>query len=313
MESVISGAIWSLVAAGGVIVIAGIGELLAERTGVINIGIEGIMAMGAVIGVLVVNRWVPNAWLGLLGAALVGLFLGILFALASVKIKANQLLVGLAFAFMGDGLSRHIGRPVAAMPIHDWFRPIRVPILGDIPVLGDGLFNHNVLVYLAYFALPVLAYVLISKTRHGLAIRATGQNPAAADASGVRVDQVRFIYTSLAGMLFAISGAYLTLALTRVWTDGVVSGRGWIAITLVFLSRLNPFYLVLGALLFGGATSVGYIVQIQNWGISSFVLGMLPYIVTMALLLISSPIRRRRRKAQAGLYPAALSLPYHRE
>ena len=116
MESVLSGAIWSTITAGALIIYAGIGEIMAERTGVLNIGIEGIMAMGAVAGVLIVNGWIPNVWVGLLGAALVGLLLGLIFAFTSVTLKANQLLAGLALAFIGDGISRHLGRPYAALP-----------------------------------------------------------------------------------------------------------------------------------------------------------------------------------------------------
>ena len=313
METVVSGAIWSVVTVGALIILAGIGEIMAERTGVLNIGIEGIMAMGGVTGVLIVNSYSPNVWLGLAGAAAVGLVLGALFSLASVQLKANQLLVGLAFAFVGDGLSRFVGQPVTAQPTLDRFEQIRIPLFGDIPIIGEAFFNHNVLVYFAYFILPVAAYFIIHRTRHGIAIRAVGEDPAAADAAGVHVDRIRFLYATFAGLMFGIAGAYLTLALTRGWTEGIVAGRGWIALTLVFFSRLNPIILVLGAVLFGGVTSIGYIVQIQNWGVNSFLLAMLPYVVTLLLVLISSVNRRREHPDQSGLIPSSLTLPYQRE
>ena len=313
METVIAGTIWSVVTVGALIIMAGIGEIMAERTGVLNIGIEGIMAMGGVTGVIIVNSITPNVWLGLAGAAAVGLVCGAVFAVTTVQLKANQLLVGLAFAFIGDGLSRYLGQSVTASPTLDRFEQVRIPLLGNLPIIGDGLFNHNVLVYIAYFILPVFFYFIIYYTRHGIAIRAVGEDPAAADASGINVDRIRFLYTTFAGMMFGIAGCYLTLALTRSWTEGIVAGRGWIALTLVFFSGLNPLYLVFGALLFGGATSMGYIVQIQNWGINSFLLAMLPYIVTLLLVFFSSLNRRREHPDQSGLIPSSLTVPYQRE
>jgi general nucleoside transport system permease protein len=311
MELVIVGAIFSTVSAAALIVIAGLGELMAERTGVMNIGIEGVMAIGAVTGVLTVNQWVPNVWLGMLAAALVGLLFGVIFAFTCVKLKANQLLAGLALSFLGDGLSRQIGNSIAGQPALARFEAVRLPLLGSIPVLGDALFNHNIMVYLA-FALPIAAYVILFRTHHGVAIRAVGQNPAAADTSGVQVDRLRFVYSALAGLLFGVAGGYLGLALTRGWTEGVVAGRGWIALTLVYFSRWNPVVLLLGALLFGGITSLSFILQIQDWGINSQFLGMLPYVVTLLLILISSILRKRAQR-QLGIGPAALAQPYYRE
>jgi ABC-type uncharacterized transport system permease subunit len=311
MELVFVGAIFSTVSAAALIVIAGLGELMAERTGVMNIGIEGVMAIGAVTGVLTVNQWVPNVWLGMLGAALVGLLFGVIFAFTCVKLKANQLLAGLALSFLGDGLSRQIGNSIAGQPALDRFEAVRLPLLGGIPVLGDSLFNHNIMVYLA-FALPIAAYVILFRSHHGVSIRAVGQNPAAADTSGIQVDRLRFVYSALAGMLFGVAGGYLGLALTRGWTEGVVAGRGWIALTLVYFSRWNPLVLLLGALLFGGVTSLSFILQIQDWGINSQFLGMLPYVVTLLLIFISSILRKRAQR-QLGIGPAALAQPYYRE
>jgi simple sugar transport system permease protein len=313
MESVITGVLWSVLTVGAIIVFAGIGEIMAERTGVLNIGIEGIMAMGGAAGVLAVNAYFPNVWFGLLGGALIGGILGALFALAAVTLKANQLLVGLAFSFIGNGLAEVIAEPVANDPTLAQFQAIRIPMLADIPLLGEALFNHNVLVYIAYFVLPVAAYLLLFKTRHGLAIRAVGQDPAAADASGISVHNMRFLYTTFAGMMFGIAGAYLTLALTRSWIHGVIAGRGWIVLTLVFFSRLSPTFLVFGSLLFGGATSLAFFVQVQGVGINSYILGMLPYIITLLLILLTNLNRRRSHPVEVGLNPASLAQPYHRE
>lgn len=313
MGSIFAGVLSSVVVAGCLIVLAGIGEIMAERTGVLNIGIEGIIAMGGAVGVLVVNAYVPDVWVGLLAGALIGAILGALFALVTVTLKADQLLVGLAFSFIGRGLSELIGNPVANVPTLDRFQAIRIPVLADIPFFGEALFDHNVLVYLGYFILPAAAYFLLFRTRHGIAIRAVGQDPAAADASGIDVHNIRFLYTTFAGMMFGIAGVYLTLALTRSWTNGVVAGRGWIVLTLVFFSRLSPISLVVGALLFGGATSLSFFVQIQGLGINPYFLGMLPYVVTLLLILFTNLNRRRIHPETAGMNPASLAQPYFRE
>jgi simple sugar transport system permease protein len=228
-------------------------------------------------------------------------------------LKADQLLVGLAFGFIGRGLSELIGNPVGSVPTLDRFQAVRIPLLADLPIIGEALFNNNPLVYVGFFILPFAAYFIIYRTRHGIAIRAVGQDPAAADASGINVHHIRFLYSTFASMMFAIAGAYLTLALTRSWTNGVVAGRGWIVLTLVFFSRLNPFLLVLGAVLFGGATSLNFFVQIQGWGINSYFLSMLPYILTLLLILITNIKRRRIHPEAAGMNPAFLGQPYHRE
>ena len=214
---------------------------------------------------------------------------------------------------MGNGISGLIGYPVTSAPTLASFPAIRIPLLADIPIVGEALFNHHLLVYIAYFVLPIVAYRIIFRTRHGIAIRAVGDDPAAADASGISVHNIRFLYTTFAGVMFAIAGAYMTLALTKTWAEGIVAGQGWIALTLVFFSRLNPITLVFGALLFGGATSLSFIGQIQEWPINSFVLGMAPYIVTLLLILFTNIKLRRVKPDEAGTIPAFLTLPYYRE
>lgn len=313
METVLTGLLTSAVTAGAVIIIAGVGEIMAERTGVMNLGIEGMMSLGAMTAILVINRMGVSAWVGLLGAALAGLLAGLLFAVLAVRLKVNQLLAGLALTFVGNGLARHIGKAVASQPALSRFNPVAIPVLSDIPIIGNAFFNHNILVYIAYFVLPVAAYYILYKTRHGLAMRAVGQSPEAADASGIHVDRIRFLYACLAGTLAAAAGAYLTIALTTTWSDMAVAGRGWVTITLVFFSGWNPLYIVVGALLFGGATSVGYIMQIQGWGISPFFLNMTPYLATILLMLISWLTRMRTQPQKRGVGPAALAIPFRRE
>lgn len=309
---VLTGVITTAVASGTVIVLAALGELLAERTGVLNLGLEGIMAMGAVTAIVIVNEFVPSAYMGLLVAILTGALLGLVFAVATVLLKANQVLCGLAMSFIGSGLAGRLGAPFAGQPAVARFERLPIPLLSEIPLLGPALFNHNLLTYLAYLALPALIFYIVHRTRHGLSIRAAGENPAAADATGISVNGLRFAYTCIGGALAAAGGAYLTLAFTPAWSEGVTGGRGWIAIALVIFASWRPLPVVLGALLFGGVTSLGYVAQTRGWGIPAAFLSMLPYLSTILLMIVPiffrSPARRK-----LGAAPDALGLPYIRE
>jgi ABC-type uncharacterized transport system permease subunit len=312
MEQVIAGAIASAIATGVVVIIAGTGELMAQRTGVMNLGIEGMMSVGALTGIIVVNTG-GNVWFGLALAVAAGLVMGGIFAIVTVSLRANQLVAGLGLTFLANGLTGEIGRPYVGYPAPARFTPVEIPILSDIPILGRALFSHDLLVYFACLVLPLGAYYLLFKTRHGLSIRAVGQNPEAADAHGIRVSTLRFIYVCIGGALAAAAGAYLALSLVPSWTAGMAAGRGWVAIALVIFSNWNPLYLVLGGIVFGAATSLNYVVQIQGWGIPSSVLFMLPYLLTLFLMLASSLIRKRRGIDITGIGPAALMQPYYRE
>ena len=313
MESIITGILFSAIAAGGVLVIVGIGELMAEQSGVLNLSLEGIMAMGGMSAILVVNKVVPNAYVGLLVAMLVGLVLGAFFAFGTVTIRADQVLAGLAMGFLLKGLAGQFGNSVAGQRPYARFVPIEIPFLSEIPFLGEVLFKHNILVYFAYLILPALCTYILFATRHGINLRAVGENPAAADATGVKINRIRYIYVCVGGALAGMGGAYLTLALTPGWTEGVIAGKGWIAIALVLFSGWKPFNLVVGALLFGSVTSLGFIAQINGWGIPSAFLGMLPYISTILLLVASILIRGQKETNRLVIGPSALTIPYYRE
>jgi len=313
LEQIIVGIISSTLTAGAVIVIVGIAELLAETTGVINLGLDGMISIGAVTAIIVVNEVAPNPWIGLAAAAIAGILLSLIFSISSIWIKADQFLVGLALTFMGTGIAGQIGKPYVGRVSPARFPQVNIPVLNEIPVLGEALFNHPLLVYLAYLALPLGAFYIIYKTRLGLNMRATGQDPKAADACGVGVDRLRFVYTCLNGMLCGIAGAYLTLSLSPAWSDGIVAGKGWIALALVIFANWNPILIVFGAVLFGAATSLGFIVQIQGWGIPSAILFSLPYVLTILMIWFSSLIRKRRGTNRLGIGPAMLGLPFHRE
>jgi general nucleoside transport system permease protein len=306
----IAGLIQTSILAGGVLALAALGEVLAERVGVVNLGVEGLMAVGAITGIATVVA-VPSPILGFLLALLVGLLAGMVFAVATVYIRANQVLCGLALTLMGTGIAATIGKAYSGMPAPATFAPIPIPLLSDIPLIGRALFTQNLLVYLIYIILPVALHFLMFRTRHGLDMRAVGENPAAADAAGIPVQQIRFWYVSAGAALAAGAGAYLTLAFVPSWSEGVVAGRGWIAVALVIFAGYRPVNAVLAALLFGLITSLGFVGQARNWPIAAPVLSMLPYLGTIALIIVPVLAWQKVRRMMAA--PAALGEPYFRD
>lgn len=296
--------------AGGVLALAALGEVLAERVGVVNLGVEGLMALGAITGIAtVVTTGSPAA--GFVLALIVGLAVGMVFATIVVQVRANQVLCGLALTLMGTGFAATIGRAYSGMPAPAVFAPFELPYLSSLPLIGRALFSQNVLVYLTYFVLPALIHLLMFRTRHGLNLRAVGENPAAADAAGIAVQKIRFWYVAAGAALAAGAGAYLTLAFVPSWSEGVVAGRGWIAVALVIFAGYRPLNAVLAALLFGVITSLGFVGQARNWPVAAPILSMLPYLGTIAFIIVPVVAWRRMRLAMAA--PAALGVPYHRD
>jgi simple sugar transport system permease protein len=193
------------------------------------------------------------------------------------------------------------------------FLPFDIPLLADIPQIGPALFRHDVIVFLSYVALPVVVAFLLFRTRHGMNLRAVGENPAAADAAGINVTAMRLLYTSLGAALTGAGGAFLMLSFTHAWSPNVARGRGWVALAVVIFAAWRPSLLVFGALLFGAMISLGFIAQQQNWGIPSSVLSMLPYVVTLALIVLPAALARFGVKVRSSVAPAALAQPYFRE
>jgi simple sugar transport system permease protein len=296
--------------AGGVLALAALGEVLAERVGVVNLGVEGLMAMGAITAIAVVTA-APNPFLGFAIALAVGLLLGVMFAIATVYWQANQVLCGLALTLMGTGLAGAIGKAYSGLPARATFERIVVPYLSDIPVIGRAFFSQNILVYLIYLILPFAIHYLMFKTRHGLNMRAVGENPAAADAAGIPVQAIRFWYVAVGAALAAGAGAYLTLAFVPGWSEGVVAGRGWIAVALVIFAGYRPWNAVLAALLFGVITSIGFVGQARNWPVAPALLSTLPYLGTIAFIIVPVLAWHKIRRRMAA--PAALGLPYFRD
>ena len=271
-----------------------------------NLGVEGMMLMGAVSGFLV-TVLTGNNWWGIAAALLAGGLMALIHALICITLRGNQVVSGLALTIFGSGLSAFIGKGYVGTPLTDRFAAFPIPGLSEIPGIGRVLFQQDALVYLSFILVPVL-YLLLYKSSWGLALRATGEDPAAADANGINVARMRYLNTFLGGALAGLGGAYLSLAFAPAWMENMTSGRGWIALALVIFGMWNPLWVMAGAYLFGGVEALTFRLQTIGVTISPLFLQMLPYVLTILVLIAAV-----QRRAQEAGPPAALGLPYDRE
>ena len=295
------------IAAGTALLYACLGELITERAGVLNLGIEGIMLMGALSGVAGC-LWSGNAWVGAAAALVAGALMASIHALLTVGLRANQVVSGLALTIFGTGLSAFLGRNIVGTPPPDSFRRLNVPGLAEIPVLGRILFQQSALVYIS-FALTAFLWWYIYRTRAGLRLRALGERPEAADAMGIDVSRLRALYVIAGGALAGLGGAAISLGTNPGWTEGMTAGRGWIAVALVIFAAWNPARAAIGAYLFGGVEAGQFRLQTAGVDLSPFFLNMLPYLFTILVLVLST--REAPRRALSA--PAALGRSYTRE
>ena len=286
---------------------AGLGELLSERGGILNLGLEGVMLIGAITGYMT-GLFSGSLALGVLAALLTGALVGLIYAFFTVTMQANQVVCGLALVIVGSGISGLLGKQVYGHTSEAVFRTAAIPGLSEIPVLGPILFNHSLLVYALYLIIPIVTFY-VYKTRPGLALRAVGENPAALDAMGFRVSLIRYVHVIIGCAMVSLGGAYITLAYTPNWNTGMTAGKGWIAVALVIFSGLNPLKVVLGAILFGAVEIIGVYMQVVGVNISSFIISMFPYICTVLVLIVSTGNFRKSRFST----PAALGKHYDRE
>ncbi len=300
------------------VLLAVLGEIITERAGVLNLGLEGIMAVGGLAGFgaayYLENSLMPGgngvmpAWLGLLAGMLAGALMGLLMAFLSITLRAEQVISGITLVLLGVGLSDYLYREglssmtarVTGMAVYP------IPLLSRIPVVGDILFKHTPPVYLTAF-LVLGVWWFLFKTTWGLKIRSTGENPSASDTSGVSVEATRYVATILGAALVGLGGAVLTVVQLKLYREGIMSGRGWIAVALVIFARWRPGLALLGALLFGIADSLQYRIQaLDQVGrgagtIPYEFLLMLPYILTILALLV---------RVRRGDQPSELGRPY---
>lgn len=294
--------------AGTPLLLATLGEILTEKVGNLNLGVEGMMLLGAISGFLLGYK-TGNPIIALVAAAGAGAIGGFIYAFLTVTFKTNQVVTGLALTIFGGGVSSLLGQKVVGQVVPDtiknFFMERKIPVLGDIPFIGEVFFKQDSFIYISYI-LTIIVGVYLYKTRMGLNLRAVGENPAAADSVSINVNLYKFINISLGGALAGLGGAYLSLVYVPVWADNITAGRGWIAVALVIFAAWNPYKALIGAYLFGGLDIIGF--RIQNPIVSSYVLSMLPYVVTILVLVVIS-----NKKSKKNSAPSSLGLPYFRE
>jgi simple sugar transport system permease protein len=284
------------VRAGTAVLFATEGETVAERAGITNLGTEGCMIMGACFGFKIAAD-TGNIWLAILAAALAGGALSLIHAYLVIARGANQLASGLALGFFGLGLTALVGRPYVSKNI-EGLDALPIPFLSDLPLIGPVLFNHDPLTYLSYLLGPLI-WLFLFRTRWGLGLRAVGESRAVAFATGRNPALIQYAAVLFGGMLAGLGGAQLSLAVTRTWVEGMTAGYGFIAVALVIFGTWHPIRVISGALLFGGAVALQFQLQSRGVQIPPYFLLMLPYLLTLAILLVVG--RRSRHTAPAEL------------
>ena len=294
---------YAMVRTGTPLLLVALGELVCEKSGVLNLGQEGMMLFGAVIGFIVAFS-TGSLWLGVLLAIAAGMLLSLLFAAVALGFNANQVATGLALTIFGVGLSTFVGAAWIGKPLIG-FEPIVIPLLSDIPLIGRMLFAQDVLIYLSFALFALVAWVLL-KSRIGLIIQAVGENPDAASAMGLPVLRVRTLSVLFGGAMAGLAGGYLSLAYTPMWAENMTAGRGWIALALVVFASWRVFRVLLGAYLFGLASILHLVAQGIGLSIPSNLLAMLPYVATIVVLVLLS-----RDAIKTRLYaPVSLGQPW---
>ena len=301
--------------AGTSLIFATIGEIYTERSGILNLGIEGMMLMSAVTSFATVY-YTNNLFLSILVAMSVAGMLAAIHAFLSITMRANQVVSGLCITLFGSGMASFLGQKLGPASNSNYlvglvgskFEPVAIPLLSRLPLVGV-IFNLDILTYIVFLLLPLSWYYLY-KTRNGLNLRAVGENPQTADAMGINVGRVRYLYTITGGMLVGIGGAHLSLSYAPGWSENITGGRGWIVIALVIFSMWNPARAIWGAIIFGGINAVQFRLQASGTTIPASFLNMLPYLVTIIVLVILTWWEALSKRVGA---PSALAQSYMRE
>jgi general nucleoside transport system permease protein len=313
LESIFSVAFATSLIAGTIrlatpILYAALGELVTERSGVLNLGVEGSMLMGAFAGFFFAHR-TGSQWIGFIMAMVIGGLMGLILAFLVATLKTNQVVAGLSLNILASGLSFYLYRIAfpdaggSTMPTVPTFPEIKIPILSEIPILGPALFNHVIITYLVFLAVPVMFFVLY-RTTIGLELRALGDNPRAVDTKGINIPLFQYAAIIFGGMMAGAGGSVLTLSATGMFVPDITAGRGWIALAIVIFGNWQPYMVLLGALFFGLLDS--FQLQIQGVGVQMpyQILLAIPYVLTIVALLV-----RQKRSGE----PLALGEPYFRE
>jgi simple sugar transport system permease protein len=293
-----------MLAAGTPLVFAALGELVTEKSGVLNLGVEGMMLVGAVVS-FIVTATTKSPWLGVAAGMAAGAALSLVFAVLTLTLMANQVASGLALSLFGVGLSAFVGLGWVSVVV-DGIKPLAIAGVSDLPFFGKLLFAHSPLVYLSLVLWAAIEWFLFH-TRAGLVLRAVGESPQSAHAIGYPVVSIRYLAVLFGGACAGLGGAYLAVAYTPLWTEGMTSGRGWIALALVVFASWKPRRVLAGAYLFGAVTLAQFQAQALGVELPSQLLAMLPYLATILVLTIIS-----RDAAMIRLNaPTSLGQPYH--
>jgi len=287
------------------LLLVALGETVCEKSGVLNLGQEGMMLVGAVTG-FIATLTTGSLALGFIAAIIAGILMSMLFGVLSLKLNANQYATGLALTIFGTGLSAFIGADFVGKPVNG-LNPIAIPFLNEIPVIGKALFNQDLIVYLSFFATALLFWFFRS-SRAGLVVKAVGESPDSANAIGLPVLLTRFLAVGFGGAMAGLAGGYLSLAYTPLWAENMSAGRGWIALALVVFASWRIERVMLGAYLFGLASILHLVAQGLGFDFPPNLLAMLPYVATiLVLVLLSSNPARNRLYA-----PVSLGQPFYK-
>ncbi len=297
-------ALLTIITAATPLVFAAMGELITEKSGVLNLGIEGMMLTGAVTGFAAVFFF-DNAFLACIAAMGAGVLTALVFAFLVLGLQASQVATGLALTIFGIGLSALLGQKMVGIA-YSGLPTLNIPFLSDLPIAGPLLFSHDILVYVSVM-LPFAVAWFLYRTRAGLVLRAVGDSHDAAHAIGYHVIRVRYMATLFGGAMAGLAGAYLSLSYSPMWVENMSAGRGWIALALVVFGTWRPWRVFMGAYLFGGITILQLHAQAVGIGIASQFMSMLPYIATIVVLVL---ISRDRNKIKLNA-PACIGKPFH--
>ncbi len=311
-ETVIVLSVVAAIASGTTLVLVSVGEILAERSGVMNLGIEGMLLVGAVTGFWAASGS-DNPWLGLLVAMLVGTLFSAIHAVLAISLRVNQIVSGLGLFILGSGLSAFVGEIgsnplIRRSPPRD-LDPVFPDALADLSIVGPILLGHDLFVYLSWLLVAAASFYLF-RTRRGLSARAVGEDPATADAAGVPVAFTRYVHVLIGGGFTGLAGGYLSVALIGAWQQGFSGGLGWIAFAMVAFSGWRPWRALFASYAFGGLANLGLTFQLLDVPIPSDFLLMMPFAFTLLFLVLFTSSPRLARKLGA---PAALGTPYRRE
>ena len=293
------------IVAGTPLIITALGELVTEKSGVLNLGAEGMMAVGAIAGFAVAHHS-GSTTLGAMAGLVAGAMMALIFAVLTLTLLANQVASGLALSIFGVGLSAFVGKAYESMSLPA-VPSLRIPLFADIPIIGPALFDQQALIYLSWALFAGIAWFLY-RSRPGLILRAVGESPGSAHSIGYPVIRIRYLATLFGGAMAGVGGAFLSVFYTPLWAEGMVSGRGWIALALVVFATWRPARVLLGAYLFGGVMIAQLFVQASDAPIEvpSQVLSSLPYWATIIVLVVIS----RNRNTIRLNSPASLAQPF---